>query len=230
MKSQPSLSRPQNTPRVEGVSALDRLRDAADTLGLQASDAQLSQLLLYLDLLGRWNSVYNLTAVRDPGEMLTQHLLDCLAIVPSLRRHSAEHPLGRLLDVGSGGGLPGVVLAVLDPQWEVSCVDAVGKKAAFVRQVASELGLRNLQSLHSRVEQSKGQYDLVTSRAFATLADFVRLTADRLAPGGAWLAMKGKLPTEEMAALPAGVEVFHVEQLRVPDLEAHRCIVWMRPR
>jgi 16S rRNA (guanine527-N7)-methyltransferase len=212
------------------MSALDRLRDAADTLGLQASDAQLSQLLLYLDLLGRWNSVYNLTAVRDPGEMLTQHLLDCLAIVPSLRRHAAGHPLRRLLDVGSGGGLPGVVLAVLDPQWEVSCVDAVGKKAAFVRQVAGELGLPNLLSLHSRVEQSKGQYDLVTSRAFATLADFVRLTADRLAPGGAWLAMKGKLPTEEMAALPAGVEVFHVEQLCVPDLEADRCIVWMRPR
>ncbi len=186
-------------------------------------------LMQYLALLQRWNATYNLTAVRAPAQMLTLHLVDCLAVVPALRRHAGSGPQ-RVLDVGSGGGLPGVVLAALNPAWDVTCVDSVGKKAAFIQQAAVEMRLANLHSHHSRVEQLKvGPFDLVTSRAFASLPDFVTLTRANLSPGGAWVAMKAKRPEAELAALPASVDVFHVEQLDVPELGAERCLVWMRP-
>jgi 16S rRNA (guanine527-N7)-methyltransferase len=137
----------------------------------------------------------------------------------------------RLLDVGSGGGLPGAVFAILQPELNVSCVDTVGKKVAFVRQVALELGLRNLHAEHARVEQLQAPpFQIVCARAFASLADFTRLTTTLLAPGGVWLAMKGKRPNDEIAALPVGVDVFHVEPIEVPGLAAERCLVWMRPR
>ena len=210
-----------------------RLLDAAKQLGLAMSDGEADQLLAYLVLLQRWNSTYNLTAVRDPDRMLSQHVFDCLAVMAPLRRHltgtAAAPP--RLLDVGSGGGLPGVVIAILNPTIDVSCVDTVGKKAAFVQQVAASLRLRNLHSQHARVEQLKAPpFDVITSRAFASLADFVGLTRTLLAEGGAWLAMKGKNPIDEVNALPPDINVFHVEQLQVPDLEAERCLVWMRPK
>ncbi|MBK1612626.1 16S rRNA (guanine(527)-N(7))-methyltransferase RsmG [Rubrivivax gelatinosus] len=195
-------------------------------LGLEATAAQIDALDRYLALLQRWNSTYNLTAVRDPEQMLTQHLADCLAVVKPLAQRL---PAGRVLDVGSGGGLPGVVLAVMG--WDVSCVDTVGKKAAFIRQVAAELRLAKLHAVHSRVEQWRAPaFDLITSRAFASLADFVTLTGSHLKPGGCWMAMKGRLPEDEIAALPADIEVFHVEQLAVPGLDAQRCLVWMRKR
>ena len=193
----------------------------------------------YLGLLQRWNKVYNLTALRDPDEMLSHHLLDCLAVLPALRQWVAQRPASggtqatRLLDVGSGGGLPGVLLALLHPAWVVDCVDTVGKKVSFIRQVAAELRLPNLTGLHARVEAlpvGNAGYDLVTSRAFASLQDFTALTAPLLAPQGVWMAMKGKTPTDEMAALPASVSVFHVEQIQVPGLDAQRCLVWMRAR
>jgi 16S rRNA (guanine527-N7)-methyltransferase len=130
--------------------------------------------------------------------------------------------------VGAGAGLPGVVIAILRTDIEVSCLDAVAKKAAFVQQVASELGLRNLRALHARVESLSGSYELITSRAFASLSDFVAGSSHLLAPGGLWLAMKGKSPADEMAQIPGDVRVFHVEQLSVPGLRAERCIVWMR--
>jgi len=193
-------------------------------LGLDVTPAQVEALERYLALLQRWNSTYNLTAVRDPAQMLTQHLADCLAVVKPL---AERLPAGRVLDVGSGGGLPGVVLAILG--WDVSCVDTVGKKAAFIRQVAAELRLPRLQAQHARVEQLKvAPFDVVTSRAFSSLADFVTLTSALLKPGGCWMAMKGRVPDEEIAVLPAGVEVFHVEHLTVPGLDAQRCLVWMR--
>ncbi len=186
-------------------------------------------LIAYLALLQRWNGTYNLTAVRNPAQMLTQHLADCLALIQPLRRFCGSGARC-LLDVGSGGGLPGVVIAALNPQIDVTCVDAVGKKAAFVRQVAGELQLRNLHAEHARVEQLQSSaFDIVTSRAFASLADFIRLTRRHLTVDGAWLAMKGKHPTEEIDNLPADVEVFHVEQLSVPGLDAARCLVWIRP-
>lgn len=188
-----------------------------------------ARLEAYLGLLAKWNAAYNLTAVRDPAQMRVQHLADCLSVVAPLRRQLGGRA-ARILDVGSGGGLPGVVLALSDPSWDVTCVDTVGKKAAFVRQVAGELGLPNLHAEHARVESLKAApFDVITSRAFASLPDFVRWTRPLLASGGIWMAMKGKRPDDEIAALPADVEVFHVEPLAVPGLDAERCLVWMRP-
>jgi 16S rRNA (guanine527-N7)-methyltransferase len=205
------------------------LRAGARALGLELTDGQAGQLLAYLDLIGKWNKVYNLTAVRDPGEMLGQHLLDSLAAVPPLSRRLPGP--GRVLDVGAGAGLPGVVIAICRPDLQVDCVDTVAKKAAFIQQAAVQLGLPNLRGLHARVETlAAHDYDVVTSRAFASLADFVTWSADALRPGGAWLAMKGKHPQVEIQALPPAVDVFHVEQLHVPGLDAERCIVWMRPK
>ena len=139
-------------------------------------------------------------------------------------------PSVRLLDVGSGGGLPGVLLAIARPDVQVCCVDTVGKKAAFIRQVAAELRLPNLRAEHARVEDLASRHDIITSRAFASLADFISLTRERLAPGGVWMAMKGKSPDDERAGLPDDIEVFHVEQMQVPGLDAERCLVWMRKR
>jgi 16S rRNA (guanine527-N7)-methyltransferase len=205
-----------------------RLHVASTRLGLTLDDAGMTRLLAYLDLLQRWNGTYNLTALRDPEEMLVQHLFDCLAVIQPLRQKMGD--AGRLMDVGSGGGLPGVVIAALCPSWQVVCVDTVGKKAAFIQQVAVELGLRNLRSEHARVEQlALPSFDVITSRAFASLADFARLTRRHLGKQGVWMAMKGKRPDDEIAALGQDLEVFHVEQLQVPDLTADRCLVWMRP-
>ena len=190
-------------------------------------DAKLDQ---FLALLARWNAAYNLTGLRDPAKMRTQHLADCLAVLPALRRHLGVR-VARILDVGSGGGLPGVVLAAAEPAWDVTCIDAVGKKAAFVRQAAGELGLPNLHAEHARVEALRAPpFDVITSRAFAALPELVRLTRPLLASSGVWMAMKGKRPDDEIAALPAEVEPFHVEPLAVPGLDADRCLVWMRLR
>ncbi len=214
------------------ASLADALHEGLTALGLALDAGQQAALLAYLDWLARWNRVYNLTAVRDPREMLTHHLLDSLAVVAPLRRQLAamapSQGGARLLDVGSGGGLPGVVLAIACPDVRVSCVDTVAKKALFVQQVAAALRLPNVRGVHARVERLTETFDVVTSRAFASLADFVRWSGAALAPQGVWMAMKGKVPHEEMAALPPGVSVFHVEPLTVPGLEAQRCIVWMR--
>jgi 16S rRNA (guanine527-N7)-methyltransferase len=207
---------------------IDTLRQGAADLGVALSDKQGEQLLAYGTLMLKWNKVYNLTALRDPASVLTHHLLDSLAAIAPLQREWAGK--GRLLDVGSGGGLPGVVIAIMRPDLEVSCLDAVAKKAAFVRQVAAELELPSLRGLHARVESLTGSYEVISSRAFASLPDFFKGSNHLLAPGGVWLAMKGKVPTDELAALPEGIEVFHVEQLQVPGLDAERCIVWARKK
>jgi 16S rRNA (guanine527-N7)-methyltransferase len=209
----------------------DALQRGALALGLDLTPEQLTQLLDYLDLLQKWSKVYNLTAVRQPGEMLTHHLLDSLAIVLPLKAcieeaRSADQP--SLLDVGSGAGLPGAVVAICCPQIMVSCVDTVAKKAAFIQQIALSLRLSNLRGMHARVENLPGAYDLVVARAFASLADFTRLSAKALGPKGVWLAMKAKSPDAEIAVLPASVQVFHVEQVAVPGLDAERCLVWMK--
>lgn len=206
---------------------------SAEAMGLALSDREIDLLMGYLDLIRKWNKVYNLTAVREPGAMLTHHLLDSLAVVAPLRGQLARRQPGddapvRLLDVGSGAGLPGVVLAICCPEVTVTCVDTVAKKAAFIQQVAVTLRLPNLRGLHARVESLEGPFDVISSRAFAALGDFVTWSRAALAPGGVWLAMKGKRPTEEIDALPGGVAVFHVEPLQVPGLDAERCIVWLR--
>lgn len=210
------------------MSLEPQLRAGIAELGLSLDDGQVQQLLQYQALLDKWGKVYNLTAVRDAAEMLTHHLLDSLAVALPLRRQTDSAAV-RLLDVGSGAGLPGVVIAICCPEVQVHCLDAVAKKAAFVQQAAGTLRLPNLRGVHGRVEQVRDTYEVVSSRAFASLADFVAGSRTALAPGGIWLAMKGKHPHTEIAALPQDVSVFHVEQLRVPGLDAERCIVWMRP-
>ena len=227
------------------------LRQGLAELGLALSDTQIAQLLAYLALIEKWTKVYNLTAVRAPAQMLTHHLLDSLAVIAPLRRQlqqgcvdpavasdelcpsSAVQPQTvrpvRLLDVGSGAGLPGVVIAICCPDVAVHCVDTVAKKAAFIKQVAVTLKLSNLCGVHARVENLTDKYDIISSRAFASLADFTTWSVKALAEQGVWMAMKGKHPADEVAALSADVQVFHVEQLQVPGLDAERCMVWMRP-
>jgi 16S rRNA (guanine527-N7)-methyltransferase len=196
------------------------------------TEDQITQLLVYLDLIQKWTKVYNLTAVRNPEEMLTHHLLDSLAVIAPLRLQVQALPTVdgeiRLLDVGSGAGLPGVVIAICCPDFVVHCVDTVAKKAAFIQQVAVQLKLPNLRGIHARVESLTDQYQIISSRAFASLVDFTTWSGAALAEQGVWMAMKGKHPGEEIAALPSGVEVFHVEPLVVPGLRAERCLVWMR--
>ena len=210
------------------VDLVSGLRAGVQALGLDVSADQQKLLLDHLALIQKWNKVYNLTALRDPADMLTHHLLDSLTAVAPLRRHTQGQP-ARVLDVGSGGGLPGVVLAICMPELNVTCVDTVAKKAAFVQQVAVSLKLPNLRGLHARVESLTDPYQLICSRAFASLPDFVNWSRPALAEGGVWMAMKGKRPQEEIDALPEGVQVFHVEPLAVPGLDVERCMVWMRP-
>ncbi len=266
----------QTEPQTQAQREADSLAACCDTVGLRAESTQIQALTTYLDLLERWNATYNLTAVRERAQMRSQHLADCIAVIPALARHATEHLHGspgpvRLLDVGSGGGLPGVLVAIFLPHWQVTCVDTVGKKAAFIQHVAGQLGLLNLRAVHSRVEALKPNgtmvagnqragakalrsegFDVITARAFSSLADLVRLTARVLAPGGVWVAMKARLEDAELAELaeqapriqskcPAGeaadaaqstpvrASVFHVEQINVPGLEAQRCLVWMQP-
>jgi 16S rRNA (guanine527-N7)-methyltransferase len=215
------------------MSDLQTLLAASHQIGLTIAPEQAQRLLAYRDMIAKWNKVYNLTALRDPAQMLSHHIIDSLTAAPPLVRHLEEAGRGsaRLLDVGSGGGLPGVVLASVLPQLDVSCVDTVGKKAAFVQQAANELTLKNLRGVHARVEEMQAApFDVITSRAFASLLDFVQLTRMHLKNDAVWMALKGKHPDDEIAALPADIDVFHVEPLAVPGLDAERCIVWMRLR
>lgn len=207
-------------------------------LGLNLDSEKQAQLLDYLALIQKWNRVYNLTALRTPEEMFSHHLMDSLAVVAPLCRQLglgkdvdpglAQGKRVRMLDVGSGAGLPGVVLAICCPELVVDCVDTVAKKAAFIQQVAVQLKLPQLRGVHERVERLAGPYDLICSRAFSSLVDFVNWSGRALAEEGVWMAMKAKHPAEEIAALPPSVAVFHVEPLQVPGLDAERCLIWMR--
>ena len=208
------------------------LRQGLNDLGLDLEESTQDRLLAYLDLIAKWTRVYNLTAVRDAQEMLSHHLLDSLAVIAPLRREMANLQRAvdsrSLLDVGSGAGVPGVVIAIVFPEVQVTCVDTVAKKAAFIQQVAVSLKLPNLKGLHARVESLTQPFDVICSRAFASLLDFTQWSRSALAEDGIWLAMKGKHPEQELQVLPKDVKVFHVEPLNVPSLGAERCIVWMR--
>lgn len=236
--SRPAAPRARAHVRGESPSEPDAeravLEAGARTLGLSLDGAQLDRLVRFAGLLDKWSRVHNLTAVRGLASVRVLHLLDSLAVVAPLQRFAAAARLdGALdvLDVGSGAGLPGLVVALAMPDARVTCVDAVGKKVAFVRQAAAELGVAGLRAEHARVETLRGRrYDVVMSRAFASLAAFVELTRPLLGESGVWLAMKGQRPDDEIAALPDDIDVFHVEQLHVPGLDAQRCLVWMRPR
>lgn len=201
----------------------DALRDELEA-GLKAlgvDTACAAPLLAYLALLQRWNRAYNLTAVRDPREMLSRHLLDSLAMLPWL------DGVSRLADLGTGPGLPGIPLAIARPRLSVALVESNGKKARFLRQALRELGLDNASVHESRIEafDATGRFDAITARALATLPEILRLGGSLLAPGGRLLALKGVLPEDEIAALPVGWRVEALHRLQVPGLEAERHLV-----
>jgi 16S rRNA (guanine527-N7)-methyltransferase len=198
--------------------AAEQLANGIRQMGLVVSEQAQQQLLQYLALLQKWNKVYNLTAVRDPQEMITLHLLDSLSVLPYVRGP-------RLLDVGSGAGLPGIVIAICRPDLQVTTIDTVQKKTIFMRQVKGELGLENLSVVHARVEVHHTQqpYDQVISRAFSEIALLMDLTRHLIAKDGEWLAMKGLVPTDELAAL--AVKPKAILPLRVAGLEAQRHLV-----
>lgn len=209
----------------------EELVNGLKQLGLSLTDEQQDKLLAYQDLIAKWTKVYNLTAVRDAKEMLTHHLLDSLSVILPLRTQLQERgkASAKLLDVGSGAGLPGVVIAIVCPELDVTCVDTVVKKTTFIQQVALMLKLPNLHGLHARVESIQSHdYDVVSSRAFASLKDFTDWSRGALAQEGIWMAMKGKHPDDELQMLSADVKVFHVEPLKIPNLDVDRCIVWMK--
>lgn len=200
-----------------------QLAEGMKALGLDLPADVQERLLTYAAFLEKWNRTYSLTALRDPKLAVSHHLLDSLAIMPYVSSST-------LLDVGSGGGQPGIPLAIARPDLAVTLLDSNGKKTAFLQQAAIELGLKNVQVVTARVEEFKpvAPFAAITSRAFAELADFVGLTRHLLAPGGEWLAMKGQRPVAEMNKLPAGVSVTAVHRLLVPGVDGERHLVVMR--
>ncbi|GAB7563980.1 16S rRNA (guanine(527)-N(7))-methyltransferase RsmG [Methylobacillus methanolivorans] len=205
------------------MSLRSKLEVGAQQLGLDLPGTVIDKLLAYLELLVKWNKVHNLTAVRDPEEMVTLHLLDSLSVLPYV-------PAGRLLDVGSGAGLPGIILAICRPDLQVTTIDAVQKKASFMRQAKAELQIDNLQVVAGRVEQLKPElpFDTVISRAFSEIALFIKLTKHLIAEGGLWLAMKGQMPQGELEAI--SLKPSKVELLAVPGLDAQRHLVFLPAR
>ena len=204
------------------------LNEGIEQLGIAVTDAQRQKLLDYVALLGKWNAVYNLTAIRDPRQMLIQHILDSLAIIPFITRRTGPQSA---LDVGSGGGLPGIVMAIVLPDWQVTLNDIVHKKTAFQSQAKLQLGLTNLSVVTGRVEnlhpgvEVPGLFDVIVSRAFAELSDFVTLARHLVAGNGRIWAMKGIRPDAEIARLPADTKVCCIERLRVPMLDAERHLI-----
>jgi len=209
-----------------------RLNNAAASLKVDLSGKQREQILRYINQLQRWNKTYNLTAVRDPEQMLIQHVFDSLSVVSPIDELVSAKKTNdvKIMDVGSGGGLPGVILAIAKPDWDITCVDAVEKKMAFVRQMSAVLELPNLHATHQRVETIPPyQADIVISRAFASLVDFVSLASRHVGVDGLMLAMKGREPDDEVADLAklGGWEVEQIKPLFVPELDAQRCLVYL---
>lgn len=218
---------PQSSPSHDPELAR-RLVEGTRRLGLSISAAQATQLLSYLAGLERWNRVHNLSGQGSPSDFLVQHVFDSMTLVGPLTRYAKGRSL-RVLDAGSGAGFPAVVVAVMRPDWLVAAVDAVAKKMAFARQAANEAGIANLVMHHVRLErfQPAERFNVVVSRAFASLDGLVTATEHLLAANGVWVAMKGRSPSSEIAGLAAGVQAFHVEPVTVPGLNAERNLIWM---
>ncbi|HEX7817630.1 16S rRNA (guanine(527)-N(7))-methyltransferase RsmG [Dyella sp.] len=200
-----------------------QLESGMTALGLQLPADAIERLLDYQALLQRWNATYNLTAVRDPGDMIAKHLLDSLAIVPYVRGTS-------LADLGTGPGLPGIVLAIAAPGREVLLVDSNGKKVRFLREAIRSLKLEGVRAVQSRVEAVEGQFDCITARAFASLEDMLGWGGHLLAPGGLWLAMKGKRPDDELPGIPPGFTLRATHVLQVPGVEGERHVLELAHR
>lgn len=213
----------------------DALADAVASgvarLGLALSRSQSEQLARFAALLLKWNAVHNLTAIDRPEDVVALHLLDSLAILPELDALAGARPL-RVLDVGAGGGLPGIPLAIARPRWRFWLIDKVQKKTAFLQQARVDLRLANVEVVHGRVEtwQPAERFDVIVARALASLADLVAWTRHLLAPGGVWFAMKGAVPEAEIAALPGDVRVRHTVKLRVPLLDGQRHLIILETR
>jgi 16S rRNA (guanine527-N7)-methyltransferase len=211
------------------MSLTRKLQDGASALGLDLSAEAQARLLAYLALLKKWNRAYNLTAIRDESDMVTQHLLDSLSLLPVLAATPSEKSAlagRRWADVGSGAGLPGIPLAIVRADLDMTLIEAVAKKSAFQRQAKIELGLPNVTVVGGRVEELQGgTFDIVVSRAFAELADFIRLAGHLLAPGGRLHAMKGQLPADELGHLPPGWRLLDCLRLNVPGLDAQRHLI-----
>lgn len=204
----------------------EMLARGLEGLGLPSDERTVTLLGRFAALLLRWNRTYNLTAIREESEVVTHHLLDSAALVPMIAKIAPEAKT--LLDVGSGGGLPAVPTALLRPDLSVHAVDTVKKKVTFLQQAQIELGLKNFRAHHARVENLRlSPFDVITSRAFASLADFTSLTEHLLKPSGVWLAMKGGVPEEEMAALPDFVRVQEILPMTVPGLHESRHLIVM---
>ena len=202
-------------------SLRQRLVAGVAALQLELPVGTIERLLDYLDLLDRWNATYNLSAVRDRSAMVTRHLLDSLSVATFVRGRT-------LADLGTGAGLPGIPLAILAPERAVTLVDSNGKKTRFLRAAVRELGLANVSVVEARVERAPGSYDCITARAFTSLAEMLTLGGHLLAADGLWLAMKGRDPGDEIAALPAGFRIESIQPLAVPGLDAERCVVVIR--
>lgn len=211
---------------------LPRIQSAMATLSMQRNGGQATLMLRYLEQLQRWNRTYNLTAIRDPERMLVQHVFDSLAVVPALSEILADRGK-HIVDMGSGAGLPGIILAICRPEWQLTCVDAVEKKVAFVRQAAGILGLDNVRALHGRIEAIDPlAADLVISRAFASLRDFAQISARHLRDSGVMLAMKGHMADDEREELERCTD-WRIERmiaLQVPELDAQRCLIHLGPK
>ena len=229
------------TQQIDRQGISQRLARDAGALGLDLTPVQIEALVEYLAQMLRWNRTYNLTAIRDPEAMRVQHLVDSLSVIPALAQRIRDDSPDKandagpvqtasIMDVGSGGGLPGVVLAIAQPGWQIHCVDAVEKKTAFVRQMAGVLRLPNLSASHARVETLEpAQCDVVISRAFASIDDFAALAGRHVRVGGTLAAMKGRQPDEEIAAVLASGNwrLDAVQPLQVPGLDAQRCIAFL---
>lgn len=205
------------------MSLSQQLGEGLAAMGLDLSAKSQATLLAYVALLKKWNRTYNLTAIRNEAEMVVQHLLDSLSVLPAVQESALAGR--RWADVGSGAGLPGIPLAVARPDLNMTLIEAVDKKSAFQRQAKIELGLSNITVLNRRVEEVEGGFDAVVSRAFAEIADFTRLAGHLLAPGGRLYAMKGRLPDAELGQLPPGWVTVSCEPLKVPGLDAERHLI-----
>ena len=211
-----------------------QLANGCTEMDLSVAPQQVEQLIAYLQLMAKWNPVYNLTAIRETDKMVTHHLLDSLAILPTFERVVSEQTLSpnnsQIMDVGTGGGLPGIVLAIMHPQWQLTLIDPVHKKTAFLTQVKAQLSLNNVTVINGKVEDLEPTqiFDIITSRAFASLVDFVALSKNALKPSGCFLAMKGVMPTEEIDAFKNAFPLYRVAQiqpLHVPQLNAERHLI-----
>ncbi|MFZ6673359.1 16S rRNA (guanine(527)-N(7))-methyltransferase RsmG [Undibacterium sp. Xuan67W] len=207
----------------DAVALRASLAEGVKALTLTLNDAQLDQMIAYLALLSKWNSVYNLTSIRDPKEMVKQHVLDSLSAAPAFKDAS------NVLDVGAGGGLPGMILAIVYPHIRIFMIDTVSKKTAFLNQAKTELGLSNVTVYTNRVEslQLADKFDVITSRAFSELSNFINWSEHLLADGGIYIAMKGVSPDQEIERMPKGWQVQKIQPLSVPGMDAERHLVFI---